>query len=219
MVGVLGKTTNRDRDVVARQALTEREQTWGEIPGQIVSFDKNAQTATIKPLYKPMHNGQPVEMPELLEVPIRFARMGGFVVTTPVKAGDKVSLRPMMRSTENYHEDGEYTPSDGRSFSLADYEAFLDGGEPLKQPIKNFNSENMEIRSEDGQFAMEMSEDGKFRMRGAQGNWFDLLASLAELLASDTLKINYGSSEGSGHELQFKSQYAEIAGKLRGMAL
>lgn len=219
MVGVLGKTTNRDRDAVGRQALTERERIWGEIPGEVVSFDKDAQTATIKPLYKPMHNGQPVEMPELFEVPIRFARMGGFVVTAPVKPGNKVTLRPLMRSTENFHEDGDYTPSDGRSFSLADYEAHLDGGEPLKEPIKNFNNTNMELRSEDGQFAMEMSEDGKFRMRGAEGNWFDLLASLAELLAADTLKINYGSSAGSGHALQFKSQYAEIAGKLRGMAL
>lgn len=219
MTGYIGKTTNWSRDVTGRQTLTEREQMWGEIPGKIVNFNAETQTATIKPLYKPMHNGEPVDMPDLLDVPVRFQRMGGFVITTPVKEGNNVVLRPQMRSTENYHEDGEYTPSDGRSFSLADYEAFLDGGESLQQPIKNFNNTNLEIRSEDGQFAMEMSESGKFRMRGAAANWFDLLARLAELLAADQLQINYGSSAGSGHELQFRSEYAEIAGQLRAMAL
>lgn len=219
-MGYRGKTTNAPRENTAVQAQSERESMWGEMTGTIVSFDPATQTASVKPDYKPRHNGQPVEMPQLDEVPVRFPRAGGFVITTPVKPGDKVALRPQMRSSEEFHTGGDYTPvGDARSFSLSDMEAFLDGGEPLSNPIPSFNSSNMEIRSADGQFAIEMSEDGKFKMRGAEGNWFDLLAQLAELLAADTLKINYGSSAGSGHELQFKAQYAEIAGKLRGMAL
>lgn len=219
MTGYTGKVTNRERDVVATRAQSEVGAIWGEMPGEVVSFDEKAQTITVQPLYRPKFSGEPVDMPQLYEVPVRFQRVGGFVITTPIKPGDKVTLRPQMRSSENYHVGEGYEASDARTFSLSDYEAFLDGGEALTDPIPNFNADNMEIRSADGKFAIEMSEDGKFRMRGAEGNWFDLLATLAEKLAADTLVIKHGSSSGSGHALQFQSDYAEIAGKLRGMAL
>lgn len=219
MTGYIGKTTNWERDITGRRVRSERERMWGEIPGEVVSFEEETQTATIKPLYKPLHNGEPVDMPELLEVPVRFPRIGGFVFSAPVKPGNKVVLRPQMRSTENYHEDGEYTPSDRRSFSLADFEAFLDGGESLKEPIKNFNNTNLEIRSEDGQFAMEMSENGMFRMRGAEGNWFKLIAQALRLIGSDELQIAYGSSAGTGHALANRADILAIADRLDGMSL
>lgn len=219
-MGYRGKTTNSGRESTAVQAQAEREAQWGELTGKVVSFDPATQTATIQPDYRPMHNGEPVDMPELQEVPVRFQRAGGFVITTPIKAGDKVTLRPQMRSSESFHSDGTYeTPGDARSASLSDMEAFLDGGESLTDPIVGFNNSNLEIRSADGSFKIEMSEDGKFKIEGAQGNVYDLLAQVVELLASDQLQINSGSSAGSGHELQHRSQYATIAGKLRGMAL
>ena len=40
-----------------------------------------------------------------------------------------------------------------------------------------------------------------------------------ELVASDQLQINYGSSAGSGHQLQNRAALMEIAGKIRAMAL
>lgn len=220
MSGNLGKTTNNPQTAIGVLAQAEREDQWGEMPGRVVSFDHEKQTATIQPLYRKRLNGTPTDLPELLEVPVRFPRAGGFVITTPVKAGDPVTLRPQMRSSEAYHEQNDsYPASDTRSFNLSDMEAFIDGGESLSDPIPNFNSQNMEIRSADGRFAMEMSEDGKFKMRGAAGNWFDLMATLAETLAADTLLIKYGSSAGTGHALQFQAKYEEIAGKLRKMAL
>jgi hypothetical protein len=159
-------------------------------------------------------------MPELFEVPVRFPRVGGFVITTPVKAGDVLTLRPQMRSSERYHTEGAYEATDSRSASLADYEAFLDGGEPLTDPISAFNSDNFEIRSADGQFAIEMSEDGKFRFRGAQGNFIQLLADAVAQAADGFTKL------GTEPDLVHVAEYAaigaeliEIAGKLDGMAI
>lgn len=218
--GYTGKTTNLAEDVSDIQAQNEREDMWGEMDGEIISFDLGTQTATIQPLYKKRLNGVPTDLPELLEVPVRFPRMGGFVITTPVKPGDRVRLRPQMRSTENYHaEGGAYAASDARSFSLSDYEAFLEGGESLSDPIPSFNNLNMELRSADGQFAIEMSADGKFRMRGAEGNWFALLAEALRLIGGDQLAIAYGSSGGSGHALQNKAAILAIADKFDGMSL
>ena len=219
-MGARGKATNDPREGVAIQAQGERESMLGEMPGKVVSFNPENQTITVQPTYRPVHDGKPVDMPELLEVPVRFPKMGGFVITTPVKEGDMVTLRPQMRSSEEYHTGGSHeSPKETRSMSLSDMEAFLDGGEPLTDPIPGFNNTNFEIRSANGDFKMEMSEDGKFKMEGAQGNWYDLMAQLVELLASDTLVINYGSSAGSGHQLEHQAKYATIAGKLRAMAL
>lgn len=216
-MGYRGKTTNARRETVAVQAQSEREAMWGEMTGTIVSFDPATQTASIQPDYKPKHNGEPVAMPQLEEVPVRFTRAGGFVITTPVKAGDKVTLRPQMRSSEEFHTGGDYTPDrDSRSFALSDMEAFLDGGEALTDPIPGFNSDNMEIRTADGSFKIEMSEDGKFKIVGAQGDWFDMIARLAEIIATKETIVSSGSSAGLWpHTLQ--AEAAEIAAKLRGM--
>jgi hypothetical protein len=219
MGGYAGKATNHPRNVIGGQARAEVEGQWGEMTGTVVSFDPANQTARVQPDYQRRLNGEPTPLPELQDVPVRMPRQGGFVITTPVKAGDKVTLRPQSRNSEAFHGGGDYVAPDARSASLSDMEAFLDGGEPLSNPIPNFNNTNMELRSEDGQFAIEMSEDGKFRLRGAMGDAFDLMAVMAEKLAADTLVIKYGSSAGSGHQLQFKSDYADIASKLRGMSL
>lgn len=220
-IGYRGKTTNAGRENVAAQAQSERETMWGEITGTIVSFDPATQTASIQPNYKPRHNGEPVDMPQLDEVPVRFTRAGGFMITSPVRVGDQVALRPQMRSSEEYHTGGDYTPvSDTRTFSLSDMEAFLDGGEALTNPITNFNSSNMEIRTADGSFKIEMSEDGKFRIIGSDGNWFDMLAALVELCRDG---LNLLGTEvtltHAGEYADIGAQIGELASKLRSMAL
>lgn len=215
-MGKRGKTTNAPRENTAVQAQAERESMWGEMSGTVVSFDPSSQTISVQPDYKPRHNGEPVAMPQLEEVPVRFPRAGGFVITTPIKPGDKVTLRPQMRSSEEFHTGGDYTSvQDARSFSLSDMEAFLDGGESLSDPIQNFNADNMEIRSADGSFKIEMSETGKFKIVGATGDWFDMLARLAEIVAQHETNVTTGSSQGTySHTLAAEAM--EIAGKLRG---
>lgn len=217
--GYVGKKTNHPDTSVGARAQAEREDQWGNMPGRVVSFDPATQTATVQPLFKPRHNGQPVDMPQLLEVPVRFMRAGGFVITTPVKPGDKVELRPQARSSANYHtgDGGAFAPADSGSFSLSDMEAHLTGGESLAEPIPAFNNEALELRSADGSFKMQMTEDGKFRFVGSMGELFDVLATALEALATDQLQIAYGSSAGTGHAMANAATYAAQAAKLRGM--
>jgi hypothetical protein len=218
--GYLGKQTNWDEDVVGNKILAAQWSQWGEIPGKIVDFDPKTQTATIKPLYKPAFNGKAIDMPELLEVPVRFTRAGGGAVTFPVREGDRVTLRPQMRSTENYHTDDDGVASDRRLFNLSDMEAFLDGGESLSDPIKNFDDKNAHVRFDpEGKHGIRGSEDGKIAIEGKEGNVYQLLAQVVRLLSQDTLVIAYGSSAGSGHALQHQAAYDEIATKLEAMSL
>lgn len=220
MVSRLGKQTNWMDDAIGQKIIDYQQTQWGEIDGQVVSFDATKQIAEVKPLYKPTFNGKAIDMPNLYDVPVRFVRAGSAAVTYPIKVGDKVTLRPKMRSSEKYHAENDGQASDARFYSLADMEAYLDGGESLTDPIKNFDSDNMHVRfDDDGKFGIRGSKDGKVKIEGSQGNIYDLLAQVVELLSTDLLQINYGSSAGSGHQLQHKAKYAEIAAKLRAMAL
>jgi hypothetical protein len=218
--GRLGKTTNGPDDVVGQQTLDERQSTWGEIPGKVVDFDPATQTATIQPLYKPRHNGKAVDMPQLYEVPVRMARAGKGGMTYPVAAGDYVTLRPQMRSGENYHSEEKGESSDARSFSVSDMEAHLEGGESLKNPIKNFDASNVHVRfDEEGNYGIRGSSSGKIKIEGSEGNIYAIIAEFMELVASDELMISYGSSAGSGHALKNRGQLMALAAKIRAMAL
>lgn len=219
-IGYQGKTTNSDADVQGARAKSERESQWGEIPGRIVSFDPVTQTATVKPLYKPKFNGLPTEMPELQEVPVRQALMGGVGVTQPIKAGANVTLRPQMRSMDNYHTDGDGKASDARSFHLTDMEAHTAGGESVKDAVQNYDNENVHIRANaDGSKGVKVGPDGKIKIEGPEGNLMDILADFMELVANDQLQINYGSSAGTGHAMKNKAELLALAQKVRGMSL
>lgn len=220
MAGYQGKLTNWDDDVIDSKIQDAISGMWGEVQGEITAWDPIRQKGNIKPLYKPTYNGNELDMPELQDVPIRFPRAGNGAITHPVQIGDKVTLRPGMQSTENYHVDGTQTASDRRRFNLSDMEAHLAGGESLSDPIPNFDAENMHIRFDpEGKYGVRGSKDGKIKIEGSEGNIYQLLATVVELLSRDTLTITHGSSSGSGHRLEFQGQYAEIAAKLRAMAL
>lgn len=219
MAGYLGKTTNDPRDVTDRQAQAEREAQWGPIPGQVVSYDAATQTGTIQPLYRPIHNGKPVDMPVLLEVPIDQPRTGNAGITFPIPPGTRVMLAPMMRSMDNYDVDDDGSPSDARSFSLSDMRATIVGGDSLKSPLENVDPDNMHIRfSTDGSFGIKGSPDGKVAIYGSEGNIYDLLAQVVELLGAETTTVSGGSSSGIW-PLTHQAQFAAIAAKLRAMAL
>jgi Phage protein Gp138 N-terminal domain len=218
-VGYLGKYSNDSRDVTGRQVQTAVENQWGPIPGVTVS-EWNGRTVNVQPLYKPIHNGQPVDMPVLFEVPLDQPMSGNAGMTMPVPVGTPVMLAPQMRAMDDYEEGEGGQPYDARAFHLSTMRASLTGGERLSQEIPNIDLENTHIRfSPDGNFGIKGSPDGKFRIDGAEGNLYDIIATFMELVASDTLQINYGSSAGTGHALENRAQLMELAAKVRAMQL
>lgn len=175
MTGYLGKTTNEDRDVVGAQIQDALNSQWGNMPGEVVDFNPQNQTATIKPLYKPIHAGEAVDMPNLYEVKIAQPRTASGATTSPIKAGTKVMLHTMMRSQENYDESSDGTASDRRVNHLSDMWASISGGESLSDPLPNYDAENTHVRFDpDGQFGIRGSEDGKIKIEGSEGNIYQL---------------------------------------------
>lgn len=220
MGGYTGKTTNAPREVTQVMTTAERESQWGEIPGRIISFDPATQTATVQPLYKPKFNGVAVDMPQLQEVPLRQALMNGAGITMPIKPGASVSLRPQMRSQDNYHTDGDGAANDARSFHLSDMEAHTAGGESVKDAVQNYDNENLHIRAnKEGTAGIKVSPEGKLKIDGPEGNLMSILADFMELVANDQLQIAYGSSAGTGHAMKNKAELLALAAKVRGMSI
>lgn len=221
MTGRLGKATNSWADGVGSVAQNERDDMWGPMPGVVVSYDAAKQTANVRPLIKKKKwDGSDLGLPELQEVPIDFASSGSGAITQPVPVGTRVVLTPQMRSMENYDAEDAGNLSDSRSFNLSDVRASLTGGNSASKPLKDVDPDNTHIRADaDGKYGVRLSPDGKIKIEGAQGNVYELIAEFMELVAGDQLQIAYGSSAGTGHALQNKTQLLAIAAKIRGMAL
>lgn len=221
MTGYLGKATNEDKDVVGAAIQDALASQWGNMPGEVVDFNPQNQTATVKPLYKPIHDGEAVEMPNLYEVKIAQLRTASGAVTYPIKPGTKVMLHTMMRSQENYDENSDGTPSDRRINHLSDMWATLSGGESLSDPVPNYDNENTHIRFDpQGQYGMRGSEDGKFKLDGSEGNIYQLYNDAIDECQKVADKLKDEPA------LIFKPDYAaaasalaEILAKLRAMEL
>ncbi|MBX4889764.1 Gp138 family membrane-puncturing spike protein [Rhizobium bangladeshense] len=220
MVGYLGKRTNQPRDITGQQAQSEREAMWGPVPGEIVSFDAATQTATVQPLYKPVHNGQAVDMPQLFEVPVDLPRTASAGMTFPIPAGTRVMLAPMMRSMDNYDTDDDGAPFDGRSFHLADMRATIVGGDSVSSPLANVDPANTHLRFDAaGNYGMKGSPDGKFELIGSEGSIFDLLIQHVELSSEGFTLLGTEGLDHSPRYAEIGAALAVIAGKLRDMQI
>lgn len=221
MVGLAGKYTNGAEDAVGSMTQAERDSMWGPIPGEVLAYDAPSQTATVRPLYKPLVDGEPLDMPDLYEVPIDMPRTANGGMTFPVPAGTRVMLAPQMRAIDEYEEGSAGTPYDARSFHISNMRASLAGGDSLASPLEGVDAENFHLRfNASGSFGLKGSPDGKFQLNGSQGNFLDILAEAIELIAADGLDIKFGSSQGLGvHALQNRAALIALAAKLRAMVL
>ena len=219
MAGYINKKTNDPMDVLTSATQAERDSMWGPIPGEVVSYDSVSGTATVQPLYRPIHNGVAVDMPVLYEVPIDLPRTANAGLTFPIPSGTKVMLTPQMRAIDEYEEGGFGDPYDARSFHLSNMRASIAGGDSLSAPLPNVDPENTHLRfSPDGDFGIKGSTDGKVAIEGKEGNLYSLLVEVVEILGSETTTVSTGSSAGVW-PLTHQAQFAALAAKLRGSAL
>jgi len=154
----------RSDDSIGRYTRAERQDMWTSLPGEVVDFDPQTQTATIKPHYKSKFNGEVVEMPELQEVPMLTQRNGAFALTFPIKKGDGVMLNFQARDSELWYNKGG--PQEGfsaRMHNLSDA-VFIPGLEASPKVLPNYNADSAEFRTEDGKTKVELTPDNKIRL-------------------------------------------------------
>lgn len=97
------------------------------LPGRVLSFDPQWQTASVQPLIdQVLVDGTRVPLPVLADVPVQFPRGGGFVLTFPVRPGDECLLLFNERCIDGWWQSGEPSePLDYRQHDLSDAVAIM----------------------------------------------------------------------------------------------
>lgn len=112
--------------------------------GEIVSFDKSEQTATVKVLHRMDENynlnlKETVEYPVLGKVPVMVLQGGGSKITFPINAGDQCLLLFCDYMIDNWWISGDVSASDfPRRHDLSDAIAIV-GLNALPKAIKDYS--------------------------------------------------------------------------------
>jgi len=218
MTGLTGKATRRSKTAgVGQAAQSERRDTHGRLPGQIVSFDPGTQTASIRIMHMPIVNGEPISPPVLEGVPVSQPRGGGFAITTPIAAGDYVDLTFDDVDTSGFYESGgQSAPATGRLNSLSDATATI-GRQPSGMALSGYDVSNIFIGTESGAHGLRISPGGQVAIDGAGEELFTILHELLNTLAGDSADTTRSSP--STRPLNGNPTYVALAGRINAMKL
>jgi hypothetical protein len=139
------------------------------LPGVIVSFDGDAQTASVQPLIKQiMVDGTTQMLPVLQDVPVSFPRGGGFVLTFPVGPGDECELTFHDRCIDGWWASGNPSePLDYRIHDLSDATARV-GISSLPNVVKGFDAGAVALRKLDGSAFVKIDAAGVVHIAGTK---------------------------------------------------
>jgi len=129
------------------------------IPGTVVDFDKKSQTAKVDIDILEQIGEENSSIATLEDVPFAFPRSGGFLITFPIKKGDKVQLLFQHRSIDKWLIDGEKDSKDLRMHNINDSIASNLIAYPLDSAIKEFSDDALELRSLDNKVNIKIKAD------------------------------------------------------------
>ena len=178
-----------DISTLLRGALEGKQATmWTALPAQVISFNAAAMTVDAQPTIKGVQNdengnSQQVDLPVLPDLPVVFPGGGGFTLTFPIKEGDECLVVFASRCIDGWWQSGENAPApDNRMHDLSDGFAMV-GPRSQVNTISNINTENVELRADDGQSFVSISPDGSIMAEALTA--ITLKAPLLNLLVND----------------------------------
>jgi len=139
------------------------------LPGVILSFDGEAQTASVQPLISQvMVDGTTQLLPVLQDVPVSFPRGGGFVLTFPVGPGDECQLTFNDRCIDGWWASGNPSePLDYRVHDLSDATAQV-GISSKPNVVPGFDASATALRKLDGSAFVKIDSAGVVRIGGTK---------------------------------------------------
>lgn len=139
------------------------------IPGRVVSFDPDSQTAVVQPMIRMIRSdGQGVDLPPLGDVPVQFQRSSVFAFTAPIDPGDEGIIVIADRCIDGWWQSGQ--PSDPMDFRLHDLSdgMFIPGISSIPNVIPDFDMNAAVMRKLDGSAYFKIDRGGNIEADGAQ---------------------------------------------------
>jgi len=129
------------------------------MPGEIVDFDAEKQTATVQPLIKEKVQGEWEQLPQLLDVPVFFPRAGGYCLTFPVKEGDEcLIIFNDMCLDAWWQSGGIQNQLEMRRHDLSDAMALL-GITSVPKAVTDYSEDSMQLRNEEQDAYFEITDE------------------------------------------------------------
>jgi hypothetical protein len=169
-------------------------------PGIVHTFDAEKQTITAQPAIKGLRystdgtQGEWYELPLCVDVPVVVLGGHGFSLTFPIQEGDECLLVFSERPIDNWFtQGGTAEQCTMRQYSLTDAFAIV-GVRSTPNVIEDYNADAVELRSEDGQTLVSITDDKVHLEQG--GNTVEI-ANGEVTLTAPTVKVN-GNLQVSG---------------------
>lgn len=136
------------------------------LPAVVTKVNHATQLIDAQPTIQRKMAGKLVNLPLLVNVPIRYLRSATFSITFPIEVDDHVEIRFCERSIDTWlTEGGIQNPFDFRKFSLSD--AFATPAMyHQKDVIPNFDPINLEIKTNDGATSLKLTPSGDILLNG-----------------------------------------------------
>lgn len=195
------------------------------IPAEIVSYNHAKNLAIVRPCLKRKYKGEelPVDLPNIVNVPVCFPSMGPGHLRFPVKAGMTGMLKFSERSIDKWLVNGGMVdPEDARKFSLSDA-TFWPGLRPNSNQIKSLAAQDSIELKLNGSY-IEILNNGKFKVKGTNEELFDLLVqtlgkmiTLAEELGEkDTTNTIFGPMKPNNFSAYqtLKADFTQLKSKM-----
>lgn len=150
-----------DEECLRRLAESKTDNLRVAMPGKIIDFDEEKQTATVQPLIKEYVRDKWESLPQLLDVPCFFPRAGGYCLTFPVKPDDEVIiLFNDMCLDAWWQSGGEQTQLETRRHDLSDAMCFF-GITSVPKAVTEYSTNSVMLRNEDKDSYYEIVDDTK----------------------------------------------------------
>lgn len=132
------------------------------LPGIIDTFDPSTQTCKVQPAIKRIFtDGEEVELPVLINVPVSFPTAGDFSITFPIKKGDECIILFSERSLDNWLKFGDIRkPNDKRFHDLSDGLVLM-GLRSNPNALSSYDPNNLVIRDETNDAKIIIGDDKK----------------------------------------------------------
>lgn len=154
---------------VLKQAFTNlMKEVHTTIPGSIVSFDPELQSAEVQANIRRVYvtketdgseTQQAVDIPILINVPVIFLRGGGWCMTFPIKPEDECIIHFSERAIDVWRKNaGVQDPKDWRMHNYSDAICQV-GLSSEPNVITDFDNENFQVRNEEGDVFISLRED------------------------------------------------------------
>ena len=167
MAGFQGTSTRRSgHEALAAVIEAERREINTVVDGEIVSYDRATQLATIKPKLTRRFGDKVLDAPNLEKIKIVQPKGAGGGVHVDLSAGDPVTVHFLQRNTDTSQtEGGNADGAPGRMNDLSDAKAYPGGGADSSVQT-NMPAGGVHFGGNDGKSGMQRRADGSTAIVG-----------------------------------------------------